>query len=329
MFSSPVLDLVILLSFTYFVGSVILSAINEAISGILSKRSSALEKSICDLFFNDQTWLTFVNTTFVQSPHIQSLMKKADKFPSYIPSKNFAQAIISQLVPNGFTSANLVAAINAAPFGQKMKDTLLTFEAQAAGNLQQFEHNIEDFFDNAMDRVTGVYKRHMRLMLLFLGFILALCMNLDTIMIVRSSLTDKTKLGQTVDNIVTQMANVKVSHDSTNKVSIVTSKDTITVSATAGKSGSSVSDNIKAAKQVGDYLQQNAGVNLGYRDWKEFSDKWTISKKNVGNFFLALVGILITTFALQLSSGFWFDLMNKVVNIRAAGQRPKTAKQER
>jgi len=35
MFNSPVLDLVILLTFIYFTGSLILSAINEAIAGAL------------------------------------------------------------------------------------------------------------------------------------------------------------------------------------------------------------------------------------------------------------------------------------------------------
>jgi hypothetical protein len=50
MFSSPVLDLVILLSFIYFTGSLILSTINEAIAGSLRLRPGQLETTLQNLF---------------------------------------------------------------------------------------------------------------------------------------------------------------------------------------------------------------------------------------------------------------------------------------
>lgn len=49
MFNSPVLDLVILLSFTYFIGSLILSAINEAIAGAFRLRQK-------DFFIQSGKW---------------------------------------------------------------------------------------------------------------------------------------------------------------------------------------------------------------------------------------------------------------------------------
>ena len=86
MFSSPVLDLVILLSFIYFVGSLILSTINEAIASLWRMRPGQLETSLQDLFFDDGTWKNWVQTTLKANPNIQSLMKASDKYPSYIPA---------------------------------------------------------------------------------------------------------------------------------------------------------------------------------------------------------------------------------------------------
>jgi hypothetical protein len=37
-----------------------------------------------------------------------------------------------------------------------------------------------------------------------------------------------------------------------------------------------------------------------------------------------LLGLLLTTFALSLGAPFWFDMLNKVINIRAAGRAPAT-----
>jgi len=41
------------------------------------------------------------------------------------------------------------------------------------------------------------------------------------------------------------------------------------------------------------------------------------------NLWLALLGWLITAFALTLGAPFWFDLLKRFVNIRSAGQAPE------
>lgn len=47
-------------------------------------------------------------------------------------------------------------------------------------------------------------------------------------------------------------------------------------------------------------------------------------------FFKKTTGILLTTFALSLGAPFWFDMLNKLVNIRAAGkpEKPEERKKE-
>jgi len=164
--------------------------------------------------------------------------------------------------------------------------------------------------------------------LLILGFLIALFMNLDTIQIARDSLNDKQQLGKTVDNIVSQMPGIK---SGDGQIAIQKNDGSVMIISMASKTDTSkktqaINERIKTAHDLGVYLQTNSGISLGYKSWDDFTDKWKFSGGREGDFFIALFGIILTTFALQLSSSFWFDLMNKAVNIRAAGKKPDSGK---
>src|SRR5258708_39669674 len=111
MFNSSAIDLVIVLSFTYFIGSLMISAINEAVAGGGRWRSNHLEASLKLLLF-DSDWANFVDQQLMKSPHIESLMKAPGKYPAYIPAKNFVQALIGIMGAANYTSAGLPQAIS-------------------------------------------------------------------------------------------------------------------------------------------------------------------------------------------------------------------------
>jgi hypothetical protein len=323
MFNSPVLDLVILLTFIYFMGSLILSAINESLAGALRLRPKQLQQSLEDLFFGTG-WSTFVSGTLMQSPHIQSLMKDNKSYPSYIPAQNFVLAVIQQL-GSGFTPAGLQNAISTnTNIPQDFKQVLGDLALQTQNDLDKFQQKLEEFYNNAMDRAGGVYKKKSRLILLVLGFVIALFMNLDTIRISRDALSNKQQLGKTVDNIVSKMP--AISEDK-GQITIKTSDGSIAASQSdkldTSKNKEPLKDKIQKINDLNDYLQTNSGISLGYKCWDDFTKKWNPFNGDPGDFLLALLGVLITTFAMQMSSSFWFDLMNKVANVRAAGKKPK------
>jgi hypothetical protein len=135
---------------------------------------------------------------------------------------------------------------------------------------------------------------------LVLGFILAFTMDIDTVKIVSESLADKNKLNQAANNIAANISKL----DSLQQL-VVTDTSIESIKKTA-------QGNIKT--EVIAY-KQTTGYGLGYDD---FSKEWSGAK----NFWKKILGMLITAFALQLGSNYWFDLMNKAVNVRATGKRP-------
>lgn len=55
-----------------------------------------------------------------------------------------------------------------------LKQALGAFVAKAAGDISAFKSYIEKWFDDTMDRVSGVYKRWSQLFLLLIGLFLAI-----------------------------------------------------------------------------------------------------------------------------------------------------------
>jgi len=319
MLNSPVLELVILLSFTYFIGSLILSAINEALAGWLRLRQEQLQKALESMFF-EADWKSFIRTQFIKCPNIQALMKRKGRYPAYISSTNFVQAVIEIVGPGNYTKETLSTAINESNvIPAQFKQVLLGILARAGGDLDEFEKRLEDFYTNVMDRATGWYKRKIRRILLFLGIILCVLLNLDTVKIVNDALKDQNRLSQTVDKITAQLSNISLQNDS---ISIKDSAGVIVYKVSGrpdtilNKDSTDFRKLFRQNEGLKVVYEQATGYRLGYDDTADFKKQWK------GGFWKKLLGVLITAFALQLGSNYWFDLMNKAVNIRAVGRRP-------
>jgi hypothetical protein len=59
-----------------------------------------------------------------------------------------------------------------------------------------------------------------------------------------------------------------------------------------------------------------------------FTDFWKSSSKNFWQILTKAVGLFLTVLAVSLGAPFWFDMLNKFVNIRSAGARPEKAKKQ-
>jgi hypothetical protein len=318
MLNSTIIDLVIFLSFTYFTGSLVLSAVNEALAGVLRWRSAQLRNAIEHLWF-DKDWKQFVQDHLVKTPQVESLMKKEGRFPSHIPARNFIDAVMHIVTREGNRYAGISEQIresNILPCSLKI--VLLDMLQKTGGEMHLLEEKLAAFYDTAMNRATTWYKRKIKLVLLAMGFLLAVALNLDTIHIINASLKDKSQLTGVAANIGSLISrteagsgSVTIRDDAGNTVLQVQNNiDTI--------GGNTSRDALTRANNIAVTYRQTTGVTLGYE--KGFITEWK------GNFFTKLLGIIITAFALQLGADYWFRLMNRAVSIQSTrnktGQHP-------
>ncbi len=334
MFNSPILDLVIALSFTYFLLGLIVSTIHEFIYSVLMqkepKRAKFLKQSI-ECLFLDGDWKKFVKEKLMTSVHIDVLRKSEspESFPSYIPNSNFALAIIDQFRTNSnlLDLAQVQAILTSDELSAKygvtgdLRRTLLSLVERSNGQLTLFQANLESYFNTAMDRLAGGYIRSTKKAIFGIALVLTVILNADTINIAQTLWNDPDALKQTANNVQSSLSQIK---DSSGIYSFESPDGkTVVMSSRIHTGDSTVAD----PKHAGDSITfrkedikrtvlalKSTGIPIG----------WT--KDNVpGSTFLGwlakVVGLILTAFALLLGAPFWFDLLNKIVNLRAAGKK--------
>ncbi len=351
MFTSTIINLVILLAFTYFLGSTMVSAVNEAILGMFNQRSKYLKKALTGLFEN-AGWKGYINGTlinergFFESTHIKSLYKVEGKIPSYIPFQNFLLTLIEYVSADNYQSSFREAIKNSDKLNVEVKKALLEIAAKSksrvnntVSDVMAFEQELEQYYNNTMDRATGWYKRATGILLFVLAIVLSVSLNIDTIKIVNEGLKNPQKLEVAAENVSRFVQEndsgvIKLPNGEELRVEKRKTKENNAATTTVDKdkegqpnpdsamvANSNSGSVSKPVKEISLLHEAVTGYQFGYNDGG-FCKEWG------ANFVLKLLGITITCFALQMGSQFWFDTLNKVVNLRSTGKKPADSRKE-
>src|SRR6516164_5090659 len=156
-----VLDVIIGLSFTYLLLGILASGAQELVATWMKKRGKDLRNGIARLLAGTDA-SGKPSTRLFQQVFGHGLIEdlSAKKLPSYVPSRNFALALLEALrdgsqAPLFSQIENGVAKLPAGT----AREALTALVTEAAGDLDTLQHGIETWFDDAMHRLSGVYKR--------------------------------------------------------------------------------------------------------------------------------------------------------------------------
>jgi len=156
----------------------IASHINEAIAAIFGLRAKSLEQGIKNLLSDPQ----LVDKVWNHS-RAQSLFAKTGKAPSYIPSNTFALAVFDALVPpSGQPTAlgELYATAQQLP-ASPAKQSILSIIQHADGDVNKARAGVENWFNSAMDRLTGEYKRRIQQITIIVARAVTALIGVDTL----------------------------------------------------------------------------------------------------------------------------------------------------
>lgn len=359
MFNSSILDMVVLLFFTYFISSVLLSVIMEMIATVSKMRSKELESNLKTLFFDKSgAWRKYVEDKILKSPYYQALQKTDSSKPSYIPAENFAKAVLESFRTdnNPLSVASIQAKIaqsdNLLP--PDLQKVVLGYIDTADAKIENLQKQLEGFYDNAMDRAGGWYKRRIKLISFFVALILVALLNIDTIEIIQKSTHNPEALKAEADRISSEVPKMKYSDSTfifTN--SVTHNADTIKIKDGNPTTIAKLQKQVETLNAVKGQLD-NKVFSIGYKDMTDFKKEWTgdtchvgckdcdIKAKEedkgkgntcksrvclgLGHILLKLFGLFLTVLALQVGSTYWFDALNKVVNLRGTGKKPEASK---
>ena len=298
------LDVVVGLSFLYFLLSIVCSAINEGIATTLKLRAKFLEQGLRNLLASDANVKAFYNHWRVQALHMPSRVFGKDLRPSYIPSRVFALTVLDTVAPppDRVESNDLVArasgAVKKGVSNQTIQGLLQDALDEAGDDVQRFRAALERSFNDVMERTSGWYKRRTQLTLFITALVLVGAMNADSFVLAQRLWKDDALRSSVVAQAI---------HTVNENQAICDTQST----------GKTPAD---TAAQCIDQVKQ-LGIPLGW-------SKATSPHSWPGGLSKAL-GLLVTAFALTLGAPFWFDLLGKVARLRGSGQPPSADQKAR
>jgi hypothetical protein len=298
MLGSEILDVAVGVIFVFLLVSLIASAIREGLEGWLKTRASHLEAGIRELLQEEKDGKGLTAQLF-NHPLIYSLYSGdysprrkgrlyligGGNLPTYIPSRNFALALMDMAAHGPANGANdvstpislesLRASVKNIP-SVRVQRVLLNAIDTAQGDLQKAQANIEAWYDSAMDRVSGWYKRSTQWILFGIGLSIAALMNVNAIGISNYLYNNKT------------------------------ARETMVAHAQSAASDPQYLN--KKYSEIKDELQSTP-LPIGWTDQqkKQFGDRW----------YIFLGGWLSTALAASLGAPFWFDMLNRIMVIRS------------
>lgn len=313
MFGSVTLEVAIGIIFVFILISIICSTIREGIEAWMKTRGAYLEHAIRELL-QDKNGEGLAKSLY-EHPLIYSLfsgkytpgsssrrpaiLANGRELPSYIPSRNFALALMdiaargpetddisshpeSPMISLDTVRMNVMNLNN--PFVQR---ALLVAIDSAQGDLEKAQRNIEAWYDSAMDRVSGWYKRSTYWVLFWIGLVVAIGLNVNTITIGDYLYRNDIARSALVARAESAAKDTSVLHLQYNE-----------------------------ARSALDSLNLPIGWTAG---WGAPRRQYDVGYKNGAwnNFFAPIFGLLITALAAAMGAPFWFDLLNKVMVIRS------------
>lgn len=189
MLGSTVLEVAIGLTFCYGTVALIVSTLQEALAAAFRLRANTLLAGVKSML-NDPRFDGLARAVYLHplvNPHVdgpQPNERDMRTRPSYIEPAHFAIALVDSLwkVPGDFV--RLGDAIDTIPDPQ-VRQVMRGLYGRAR-DLQQFQDMLAGWFDNAMARMSGTYKRRQLLISLLLALLLAILFNIDSIHLFRT-----------------------------------------------------------------------------------------------------------------------------------------------
>jgi hypothetical protein len=352
-------------------GKMLWRALAQVLDGVAFKNSRALSK---DGIVNNKT--PDLTELLFDHPQVQSLQKDDKKKPPYIPASNFALAVVEMIAQNTpAPSGNLLTDFNSGldvlaknvgytvnGFLPGIKPTagtappivaILQSIRKVSGTIDDLRQNIEKWYNDYMNRVTGWYQTHTLLTVRLIAIAITIFFNLNAIRLVRdianSSVLRNNLVGiaeQVTDHpeVVNSLYNRRFATDSarirdkykpvidgaqkdSQKLAKLQREVEDSLNASATKF---TGLQIKGIRMLTDTLSAvhlpigwtSAMLKSAWNKVRSFFDGDVVWSR-LAELGLLLLGWLITAGCLSMGAPFWFNLLIQVVNVRRAGVKPK------
>jgi hypothetical protein len=328
---TALLDTAIGLTLIFLGSALFVTVANEAIAGIIKKRSTVLTENLQTLF--DGTGLSQL---VAGNPAFQPLLDVTKKVRSYADPKVLAQVLVGTLAsqfrplpaqpavaggaplapgqapPPATGTDSLLQAIDALPTSQ-VKNVLWTIAQSAGKDIDKLTQAVSEWIDRSLIVLGEGYKRWAQLLSFGLGLLLAIGFNIDTLGVGRRLYADKE-----LRDSMTATAEDYVKKASPELVATCPKLD-----AEERKTKAECAPIQALADAIAKRNDTFGKLPIGWESFEQFRKLALPGRHGLAAWFPRLIGWLLTALAISLGAPFWFDLLNRFVNVRTTIRRPE------
>lgn len=271
--------------------SILSSTVHDIISSMLSLRGKHLRRTLLDML-GDQSEDFFSHPYFKQLIYADKNNKLITPYslPDWINKETFS-AILHDVLQAAKDGENLAEKINKIkdPNIRKMLEFLIR---ESDGTIGGLKTQMENWFDQVMERSSAFFARATKWRLFFIGLCLAVILNADTIQIYQA-LSTNPELREKMVNAAEKLA----------------AADTIP----AIKRDSVLKNTVQNASAFLSTQLNGLESPLGL-GWTEPEHT-----RSFPDWLIKLLGFLLTGIAVTFGASFWFDLLKKLLALRGGG----------
>lgn len=309
--------------------------------------------------------------SFTVPDEVREILDRSREAPSYVAPRTFSRAVTGLFSNDGGSSPTsagwskeLRRIVKREAKARKktagdagrcdttlasLAEKLIPLADAAGGDHEGFLLELETWFNDTMDRVTGWYKQSLKVWLLLAGFAVAVVSNADAVHVAQTLWNEET-VRTAVADAATEFVNQPLTEspdpaqptidptaptttppvptatpeEPTTEPAPTTKCDVVTADPTPSspvdEEASVLEERINACIEKLRDLE-SLGIPLGWPlEDRDSSDPRV--PKDFWSWILKVLGWLITAASLSLGAPFWFDLLGKVVNLRTTGAKP-------
>lgn len=352
MSSFPILDLVVGIIFIYFLLSIICSSAVELWFSIRNTRGRLLAQWLIRIFDTqalDSNGIPKIKNgkpvsvgQAIMDHCMVTALSKDGKSGSYMDAQNFVSALLDKITISPVkTGLNLVqlppknldeyilAIEQSEVISGELKRTILSFAnaAKISGNILKqipttsniaidisttvksefdiFREKLENWYDTNQNRLTGTLKRKKVLpSTIIIATVITVGLNANSIAISQYFYDHKQVAKEFADKSLSTLESYKVRVEEIRKLAPQSANATTSLDTNL----------LKQVKNDIANLKSNIppALPLGWTDKTVFDWK-------------TILGWLATILAISLGAPFWFDILNKIANLRGTGPKPVVA----
>ncbi len=358
-----ILTVVIGIIFVLLLLSLLATSIMELLSSLMSLRGRNLVKALRNMLASadpNETLLDEFQRNSLYRHLTQQYGRRTQGVaaPSYMSAETF-QSILMDVILKGDDVTKLEERLEQLP-DEDLKNVLKQLLRESGGQMDLFRLEVQNWYNNVMDRAAGWYKRYTQKILLFMGMGIAIVFNADTVALYDRLSNDPETLA-TIANAAERYVQARdyaggpaiAPAPSSPNTAPAAAPDDPAPSADPGFDGQVPVNPFDSVAPVSEPVSYDQPANYMYgseseiaaeKDFRESLEDlkglinteiaevrrplglgWEgvqIRQLSIFELGTKFLGFILTALAISMGAPFWFDMLKKLVNIRSSGARP-------